>query len=39
MKKSWKRPSCTTLRAEQISSYIKAAAWSEGGICSLFVLR
>ena len=39
MKKSWKKPECTTLKAYDLSAHIKVAAWSEGGICKHFVLR
>ena len=39
MKKRWNKPDCTTLMALELSAYIKAAAWSEHGICRHFVLR
>lgn len=39
MKKEWNKPICTTLIAQELSAHIKAAAWSEGGICPDFVLR
>ena len=39
MKKVWNKPICTTLIAQELSAHIKAAAWSEGGICTDFVLR
>lgn len=39
MKKTWSKPVCTTLMASELSAHIKAAAWSEDGICKQFVLR
>ena len=39
MKKIWNKPILVTLTNKKISSYIKAAAWSEDGICTDFVLR
>jgi hypothetical protein len=39
MKKIWNKPNFTTLIALELSGYIKAAAWSEEGICTDFVLR
>ena len=33
MKKKWKTPVCTTLMAQDLTGYIKAAAWSGEGIC------
>ena len=39
MKKDWNRPSCTTLMAQELVAQIRAAARSEDGICTDFVLR
>lgn len=37
--KNWKKPSCTTLMARDLSAHITVAAWSEPGICTDLVLR
>jgi len=33
MKKLWEKPICTTLMAQELSAYVKAAAWSGEGVC------
>jgi hypothetical protein len=33
MKKLWKIPVCTTLMAQDLTTHIKAAAWSGEWIC------
>lgn len=33
MKKRWEKPTCATLTAQELSNYIKAAAYSGEGIC------
>lgn len=38
MRKNWNKPVCTTLLAKDLSSHIKAAAYS-GEVCTIFVLR
>ena len=39
MKKNWKTPVCTTLMAQELSSHIKAAAWSGESFCEFGVFR
>lgn len=39
MKKFWKKPVCTTLMAQELSTHIKAAAWSGEDICHSGVFR
>ena len=39
MKKSWNKPMCTTVIAQDLSTYIKAAAWSGESMCMYGVFR
>lgn len=39
MRKTWNKPTCNTLMMKRITAHIKAAAWSEEGLCTDFVLR
>jgi len=39
MRKLWEKPVCTTLMSQELSTHIKAAAWSGEGICDSGVFR